>query len=83
MQIAVTEQGSSIDKQNRESRAMAPVETVERWFLLKLSSDGSCSNEIMQDCGAIVPVEKKSSSDTRFGIRNRRNQIRSSRGFLA
>ena len=42
MQIAVTEQGSSIDEQNRESRAMAPVETVEQWFLLKMSSDCSC-----------------------------------------
>ena len=42
LQIAVTEQGSSIDEQNRESRAMAPVETVERWFLLKMSSACSC-----------------------------------------
>ena len=33
MQIAVTEQGSSIDEQNKESRAMVPVKTVEQWFL--------------------------------------------------
>ena len=32
MQIAVTEQGSSIDEQNRDTRAMAPVETVEQWL---------------------------------------------------
>ena len=36
MQIAVTELESSIDEQNRESRAMVPVENVERLVLFEI-----------------------------------------------